>query len=215
MLLGVVFIVCIVCIVCTRLFWPSSLNRMQLDFPINSKYAKHAYELLQNKRLRSSIEEFPVSFEVIKDTNLNGYIDLLFDQHKNSDKFMGEYIARIPFTEQGQHFSRSVSVGWHNSFSITFIAHKKIDGNHKILIARLSKEVTVSLLYRILSPLASIFGMTISEQKQMEAILMNMNQEQNKHIMENMMMFIIADNIRNRFNNDVEINFVEEKKTEL
>ncbi|CAF1557203.1 unnamed protein product, partial [Adineta steineri] len=33
----------------------------------------------------------------------------------------------IPSTEQGQHFAKSVSLGWHNSFSITIIAHKKFD----------------------------------------------------------------------------------------
>jgi hypothetical protein len=189
--------------------WLQSSNRMHLEFPINSKHAKHARELIENKRLHASIEEFPASLEIIKNVNLNAYIDLLLDQHKNSDKSMREYIARIPFTEQGQHFFRSVSVGWHNSFSITLIAHKKYDGYHKILIARLSKEVTVSLLYRILSPIASIFGMTISEQKQMEAIITNVNHGENKQIMENMMMFVMADNLHNRFNNDVEIDFVQ------
>lgn len=195
--------------------WLSSLKRMQLEFPIDSKHAEQAYKLIQNKRLRSTIEELPASMEFIKDANLNAYIDLLLDQYKNSDKSMREFIARIPLTEQGQHFFRSVSVGWHNSFSITFIAHKKFNGHHKILIARLSKEVTVSLLYKILSPIATIFGMTFSEQKQMEAIVTNLNHEQNKQTMENMMMFIMADNLRNRFNDHVDINFVERKNTEL
>ncbi len=49
----------------------------------------------------------------------------------------------------------------------------------------------------------------------MEAFLTNLNHEQNKQMMENMMMFIIADTIRNSFNNDVEINFIEGNKIEL
>jgi hypothetical protein len=189
--------------------WLLSSSRMQLVFPLNAKHVQHAHELIQKERFRSSIEEFPASLEIITDKNLNAYVDLLLNQHKNSDKFMREYIARIPHTAQGQHFFRSVALGWHNSFSITFISHKKFDGYHKIVIARLSKEMTVSLLHRLWSPLASIFGMTVSDQKQMEGIMTNLNQEQNKKIMENMMMFIMADNLRTRFNDHVQINFVE------
>lgn len=145
------------------MYWYVSLNSLQLKFPIDGKHAEQAYKLIQNKRFSSNTEEFPASLEIIEDKNVYAYIDLLLDQHKNSDKYMREYIARIPFTNQGQHFFRSASVGWHNSFSITLIAHKKVDGHHKILITSLSKKVTLWLLYRIFSPISSMFGMTISE----------------------------------------------------
>lgn len=187
--------------------WPSS-DRMQLTFPINSKDIKQIGELIKDKRLRSSIEEYPASLEIIKDENFNAYINVLLDQYKYSDKSMHDYIARMQFTEQGQQLFRSISVGWYNHFSITLIAHKKYDGYYKIIISKLSKEVTVSLSSRILSPLQSVFGMTIDEQKQMEAILTGVNQEQNKQTMENMMMYIMADNLRNRFNNDIKINLI-------
>jgi hypothetical protein len=93
------------------------------------------------------------------------------------------YIERIPSTEQGQQFFRSVSAGWHNSFSTTLITHKKFNGYHKIMIAKLSKEVTLSMT--------------------------NLDQEENKQIMENVMMFIMADNLRNRFDNVLKVSYVE------
>jgi hypothetical protein len=189
----------------------STSDRMHLQFPINSTYTEHTYGLLKNIRLRSSIEQFPVSYEIINDANLNKYIDLLLDQHKNSDKAIRDCIERIPFTEQGQHFFRSLSVGWHNSFSITLIAHKKSNGDHKIIMAKLSKEMTMSLFYRLLPPISSILGMTSSEQQQLETIMTNLNQEKNKQIMENMMMFIMADNLQKRFDNVLDISFVEKK----
>jgi hypothetical protein len=61
----------------------STSNRMQLKFPINGKYVEPVYELFKNIRVRSSIEQFPVSYEIISDANLNTYIDLLLYQHKD------------------------------------------------------------------------------------------------------------------------------------
>jgi hypothetical protein len=170
-----------------------------------------AYELFKNIRLRSSIEQFPVSYEIISDANLNPYIESLLNQHRNSGQAIRNFIERIPFTEEGQQFVRSLSVGWHNSFSITLIAHKKFNGHHKIIMAKLSKEVTISLFYRLLSPLSSLLGMTSSEQQQLETIMTNLNQEENKQIMENMMMFIMAENLQKRFDNVLDISFVEQK----
>ena len=63
-------------------------DRMQLTFPI------------KNKLLVSSIEQFPISLEMINDTNFNAYLDLLRDQQSN--RYMRDYIARIRFTDQGQ-----------------------------------------------------------------------------------------------------------------
>jgi hypothetical protein len=53
-------------------------NRMHLKFPINSKYMENTHGLLKDIRLRSSIEQFPVSYEIISDANFSNYIDLLF-----------------------------------------------------------------------------------------------------------------------------------------
>jgi hypothetical protein len=52
----------------------------------------------------------------------------------------------------------------------------------------------------------------VSEQKQLEAILTNLNQEHSKQTMEDMMMYIMADNLRNSFNNDIKVYFIEGKK---
>ncbi len=52
----------------------------------------------------------------------------------------------------------------------------------------------------------------VSEQKQLEAILTNLNQEHSKQTMEDMMMYIMADSHRNRFNNDIKVNFIERKR---
>lgn len=202
-------------IVTVLYFWPSSSDHMELTFPINIEDKEQLYQLIKDKRFRSSIEEFPISFEIIKDENCSAYIDLLLNQYKNSDKSMHDFIERIPFTEASQQFFSSLSVGWHSSFSITLIGHKKFNGYHKIIIASLSKKVNVSLAERILSPRRLILGMTISEQKQMEAILKSMNQEHSKQTMENTMMYIMADNIRSRFNDHVDIKFIEGNKTEL
>ena len=184
-------------------------DRIKIILPINKEHAGDGYKLFKNQRFKTSIEEFPVSLEIVQNGNLNAYVELLLKQHENSDRSVREYIARIPLTEQGQHIFRSLSVGWENSFSITFVAHKKFNGHHKILSARLSKEVTVSLLYRLLSPLNSLLGMPFSEGNQMETILTDINQKKNKETLENMMMLIIADNLATRYNNDVDISFVE------
>jgi hypothetical protein len=53
----------------------------------------------------------------------------------------------------------------------------------------------------------------VSEQKELEAIPTNLNQEHSKQTIEDMMMYIMADNLRNRFNNDIKVNFIEGKKT--
>jgi hypothetical protein len=84
--------------------WLSSSDRVELTFPVNNEDVRRLHELINDKRVRSSIEEFPVSMEIIKGFQFNDYIDLLLDQHKNSGKLMRDYIARIPLTEQGQQF---------------------------------------------------------------------------------------------------------------
>jgi hypothetical protein len=195
--------------------WNLPSNRMQLLFSVNSKDAEQVYQSIKDKRLRLSVEEFTASLEIIEDANFTAYVDLLLNQHRSSDKFTRDFIARIPFTEQSQQLFPSLSVGWHNSFSITLIAHQKFNDYHKVIIAKLSKEVTISLLDRILSIRTSIFGLTLSEQKQMEAILKNSSQERGKQVMEDMMMYTMADNLRSRFNDDVEIKFIQGNKTEL
>jgi hypothetical protein len=91
--------------------WLSSSDRVELTFPVNTEDVKRLHELINDKRVRSSIEEFPVLMEIIKDFQFNDYIDLLLDQHENSGKRMRDYIARIPLTEQGQQFFPSLSAG--------------------------------------------------------------------------------------------------------
>jgi hypothetical protein len=85
--------------------WLSSSDRVELTSPVNTEDVKCLHELISDKHVRSSIEEFPVLMETIKDFQFNDYIDLLLNQHENSGKLMRDYIARIPPTEQGQHFS--------------------------------------------------------------------------------------------------------------
>jgi hypothetical protein len=85
--------------------WLSSSDRVELTSPVNTEDVKRLHELISDKHVRSSIEEFPVLMETIKDFQFNYYIDLLLNQHENSGKLMRDYIARIPPTEQGQHFS--------------------------------------------------------------------------------------------------------------
>jgi len=85
--------------------WLSSSDRVELTFPVNTEDVKRLHELINDKRVPTSIEEFLVSMEIIKDFQFNDYIDLLLNQHENSGKLMRDYIARIPTTEQDQHFS--------------------------------------------------------------------------------------------------------------
>lgn len=47
----------------------------------------------------------------------------------------------------------------------------------------------------------------------MEGLLTDMNQGQNKQILENMMMFIMAENLDKRFGNNVDISYIEGNNT--
>ena len=186
----------------------STSNRMQLRIPLNSKYAEPALEIYKNVRMRSSIEQLPVSYEIVDNAHLSAYIEILLRQHENSAPVVREYIERIPFTKQGQQFFRTVSVGWHNSLSITLIAHKKFDDHCKIMIVKLSKKVTISLVHGLLSPITSLLGMTSTEEQQMYKMMTNLDREENKQIMENTMMLIMGNSLRERYNNVLDISFV-------
>lgn len=188
--------------------WWSTSNRMQLRIPLNSKYAEPALEIYKNIRMRSSIEQFPVSYEIVSNAHLSTYFETLLRQHKHSDPTVREYIERIPFMEQGQQFFRTVSVDWHNSLSITLIAHKKYDDHCKIMIMKLSKKVTISLAHGFLSPITSLLGMTSAEEQQMYKMMTNLDQEENKQIMENTMMLIMGNTLRERYSNVLDISFV-------
>lgn len=163
---------------------------MKIIIPIDGKDGKEIKELVKDQRLRSSIQQHPVSLESIKNENFNAYIDKLHGQYKYSDSSTRDFIARIQFTEQGQYFYSSISTGWYNNFSITLIAHKKYNDYHKIVVSKLSKEVTLPLLSKI----KSAISMTLDDHKQMETILTGVN---SKQTIENVMMYIMADNLHN------------------
>ena len=184
-------------------------DRLQVKFPLNSKYTKQADEIYTTIRVRSSIEHFPMSYEIISDAQFTAYIEKLLQQHQNSPSAIREYIERIPLTEQGQQFFRTVSIGWHNSISITLIAYKKFNGHHKIVIATLSKRVTLSLFSKLLSPFSSLLGRPLVEHQQLEKLMTNLNREENKQIMENTMMLIMGNSLRERYNDVLDIDFVQ------
>ncbi|UJR16800.1 hypothetical protein I4U23_003699 [Adineta vaga] len=96
-------ILCVITIVCAVLIYKlSRSNRMQIDFPVNEKECQRVRELVQNKRIHLTMEERSTTFESIENANFSDYVKVLLDQHKNSDKSIQDFIARIPFTEHSQ-----------------------------------------------------------------------------------------------------------------
>ena len=75
--------------------------------------------------------------------------------------------------------------------------------------------MTLTWFDQILSPLKRLFGMKHSEHEQIQAILMNSTQNAAKDIMENLMMMLMAENLRNRLAHHVDINFIERNHMEL
>jgi hypothetical protein len=192
----------------------SPSNDIQITFPLNSKESKRGLELLNDKRLISTVEQFQTVTETISNSNLTTYLNLLQDQYKDGNKALLNYIARIEFTTEGQDFIKTTSIGVHSSFSITLIAHNKGNGQTKILIATLQKEVTLPMASRILS-FPSFLGIKSQDQKEMEEIVTRFSHEDSQKSMEALTMHIMADKIGKYVKDDVKINFIEERKTEL
>ncbi|CAF3061631.1 unnamed protein product [Rotaria socialis] len=193
----------------------SSHDIMEINFPVNSYEVNRASVLLNDNRLASSIERFSFSNEVAYDTNQSGYLNALRNQFNNGDQGLLDYITRMEFTDEGQQFIKTMSIGRVSVFSMILIAHKRINGQMKILIAELKKEVTISIVSTLLSAPSRILGMYSKEQKEIEEIVSRFSLDENKKYFEALMEHIMADKLRGHLSNDVHINFIETKKKEL
>ncbi|CAF1482187.1 unnamed protein product [Adineta ricciae] len=190
-------------------FMPS--DRMQIDIPVNHKYSDQARKIMKNERFQSIHSKSTASLEIVQNENLNTYIQLLLEEHKNSGKEIYNFIARIPHTQAGQKIFTIAPTGWQSSYSLVLIAHKKYDDYHKILLSSVSREATISIWSKIFSPLKLLFGMTVSDHQQIEEILAGSYNNQNKAMLHQMMTYIMTDHIQAHFDNDVQINFVVNK----
>ncbi|CAF3324510.1 unnamed protein product [Rotaria socialis] len=193
----------------------SSHDIMEINFPVNSYEVNRASVLLNDNRLASSIERFSFSNEVAYDTNQSGYLNALRNQFNNGDQGLLDYITRMEFTDEGQQFIKTMSIGRVSVFSMILIAHKRINGQMKILIAELKKEVTISIVSTLLSAPSRILGIYSKEQKEIEEIVSRFSLDENKKYFEALMEHIMADKLRGHLSNDVHINFIETKKKEL
>ncbi|CAF3343434.1 unnamed protein product [Rotaria socialis] len=193
----------------------SSHDIMEINFPVNSYEVNRASVLLNDNRLASSIERFSFSNEVAYDTNQSGYLNALRNQFNNGDQGLLDYITRMEFTDEGQQFIKTMSIGRVSVFSMILIAHKRINGQMKILIAELKKEVTISIVSTLLSAPSRILGIYSKEQKEIEEIVSRFSLDENKKYFEALMEHIMADKLRDHLSNDVHINFIETKKKEL
>ncbi|CAF4726710.1 unnamed protein product, partial [Rotaria socialis] len=204
---------------CNPLNWLRSLfsshDIMEINFPVNSYEVNRASVLLNDNRLASSIERFSFSNEVAYDTNQSSYLNALRNQFNNGDQGLLDYITRMEFTDEGQQFIKTMSIGRVSVFSMILIAHKRINGQMKILIAELKKEVTISIVSTLLSAPSRILGIYSKEQKEIEEIVSRFSLDENKKYFEALMEHIMADKLRGHLSNDVHINFIETKKKEL
>ena len=111
---------------------------------------------------------------------------------------MRDFIQRMPFQVEGRQIFESLSTGWYNTYSITVMMHQKVNNQHKLLFARIEKEVKLPWM-------ETISARTYHDSEQIEAILTKSNAKTNGYSAKNTLMAVMAHRLDQLYRKDVEI----------
>ncbi|CAF3376273.1 unnamed protein product [Rotaria sp. Silwood1] len=179
-----------------------------VNIPVNNSMVAKAFELLTNRRVSRSTEQFLVSTETVEHEDMPEYIPLLLEQYNQADEEVKGYIKRLKFNTEGQQFAKAIIIGTKNQFSVSVIATSRrktgTSDVHKILIATTKKTVEMSASWNFL---ARWIGIKSTEQKELEGIVSKLNNEDNKKCLEAMALYTLGDQIKTFLGDHVEVRF--------
>jgi hypothetical protein len=116
----------------------------------------------------------------------------------------------LDLSKEGTQVAKALIVGTKNEFSISLIAtsRSKTNGNdeHKILIATMKKKVDMSAGWNLF---ATLFGMKTDEQRELEKMVSQLNNEDNKKCLEAMVLQTLGEKIQQFMGSNVEVRFIE------
>lgn len=196
---GAVIAVLSALVMCIFLPWGS--DRLPLKLDITKDQHNQALKIAKQESSISALDQnYWTSLETVTNENFTSYLRLLSKEFYYDNAAIYHRIERLPYVADSQMIFQSLSIGWTNTYSITVIAHKKFNAGHKILIAKISKKISL--------PWSRwLWGVTYTDSKQIEEMLTELSPAVGKKHMDNMLMSLLVDKLQKRHKDDLEISF--------
>lgn len=179
--------------------------------PVNTKLVERAYSLLNNRRVHRSEENFTISTETVDHSNMKEYTKILLRQYQDANKEVRDYIERLPYNNQGEQFAKAIIIGTRNEFSVSVIATSRTvtqaGDQHKVLIATMKKVVDMTAPRKFLT---FWFGLSTTDQRELEEIVSQLHNEESKQCLEAMAFYALGDKIRTFLGDNVQVQFIQQ-----
>jgi uncharacterized protein YlxP (DUF503 family) len=172
---------------------------------INNDMIQRAFDLLKSRCVSRSEEHFIISTETVDHSDLGEYIQVLLEQYKDAGEEVRYFIQQLMSNDEGQQYLKAIVAGTKHRFSVSVIvaSRTKTDtaDQHKILIATMKKSVEMSALWDLL---VELFDIESGEENELEIIVKQLTDEENKKCLETMALHLLRDNIQIFLGNNVE-----------
>jgi hypothetical protein len=202
-----------------------------VNIPVNNGMVQQAFDLFQNRCIRRGPDDFNITTNTVNHSGMDPYIQSLLEQHKDADTEVKDYIQRLKLISEGTQFAKAIVTGKENRIFVSVFVTSRIKTNtideHKILIASMERTFDLrphasslrsklfssmsplNLIAKILFPIGlwnDLFGIIIDGQ--LEEILRQLNDEENKKCLEAMAFYILGERIQSYMGDQVEVRFI-------
>ena len=118
-----------------------------VTIPVDNNLVEQAYHLLENKYIHRQQDDFNVVTSTIKHSDMDKYIEILLEQHKNANEEVKNYIRRLKFISEGTNMAKALVTGTKTHISVSvFVTNRRktnTSDDHKVLIASMEKSFHV------------------------------------------------------------------------